>query len=68
MRFLNLGCGDQIADRWENADMRAREGVTKATLGYRLPWDDATFDGVVCHHVLDILDDADLSYGLSAFP
>lgn len=58
MRRLNWGCGPIIAVGWESSDVvgynRTQDHVGDIAAG--LPWDDGTFDYVVAHHALQMLD------------
>lgn len=78
MRLLNLGAGEQAppahptdprdpAPRWDAVDLapsdhRMSQGDVTAVEG--LPYGVYVFDGIVCHHVLDLFDDAALARAL----
>lgn len=59
---LNLGCGGQIVEGWVNVDREfvgdpalagVRLDITKTPWG----WSDESVDGIVLHHVLDLMDE-----------
>lgn len=61
---LNIGCGRVIVPGFVNADLNPiGDGVVKADLDARLPWDDATFDFVRAHHVLEHVQDRGHAFG-----
>jgi SAM-dependent methyltransferase len=69
MRRLNLGSGGQIAVGWVNIDRefssdqmgRAREAFLQHDLRDPLRFEDGTAEMAVAHHVLDLLEEHDLS-------
>lgn len=70
-RLLNLGCGGVLLDGFVNADFfRIRPGTAPpgfwgVDLRYRLPCEDAHFDGVFCEHAIEHLRPADARQMLS---
>lgn len=57
MNRLNLGCGLQVAEGWVNIDRDDHgQGATRVfDFRSHLPFETASFDAVVAHHVLDML-------------
>lgn len=51
---LNIGCGRVPLEGFVNADLNpGSDAIVFADLDGRLPWEDATFDFVQAHHVLE---------------
>ncbi len=57
MQRLNLGCGLAVTDGWVNVDREDHGQLVQHRFDFRpfLPFDTASFDCVVAHHVLDTL-------------
>lgn len=59
MRRLNLGCGPDVHEGWVNADIAPwapEVYVIGSPSRTPLPWPDDSFDGVVAHHVLQMIE------------
>lgn len=57
---LNLGCGGQVVDSWENLDRAGDPPIIIHDLRDPLPYPDNSVEMAVAHHVLDLLEERDL--------
>lgn len=62
-RFINIGCGNQIHEGFENLDFYALRFWKSKHIGhdlrYRLPYKDLSFEGAFCDNVLEHLHPSD---------
>lgn len=50
---LNIGCGGNRVPGWLNVDRFPPPGVTFMDATKRLPFDDATFEAILCEHMIE---------------